>query len=255
MGLWYETPEGFARAHLGRETMGTDAYLCCPGPSLAGEDLSLLRRPGITTFALNTAYPRVRPDVWIGADRPRCYAPDLWWEPFMKICRGGYQDLDIHGHPLSKMPNIYFADCARPEHLEATFTERGQDATFVWNGNSFALALHIIIWLGAREIHLVGCDMGGPRDYYDDRVLPSHQHDENRRLYRGLVVYLERLSRIMDRYGVCIRSCTADSPINGFLDYAPLEEAARRSRGRVPELPTELLHSRDAEALVAAEEG
>jgi hypothetical protein len=61
--LWYYSGSNWQRAYMARKDLGLDAILCCPGPSLKGTPD--LRGIGRKVFAVNTAYPTVKPDIWL----------------------------------------------------------------------------------------------------------------------------------------------------------------------------------------------
>jgi len=109
------------------------------------------------------------------------------------------------------------------------------------------LALHVMIWMGCRNIHLVGCDFGGDKDYYDDRKLTDDQRRRNRALYRSQVDMLKELSKAGLKADVRFISCTPNSPVNDFLEYRSLEKALDYSHQRVPGTHGALLHSSDRE--------
>jgi len=247
MALWYDCGEQRVRASFARRDLGLDVLLCCPGPSLADADDAALHVPGVLTVALNTAYPKVRPDLWIGMDVPACYDRRLFWEPFPKILRGAYRHEIIGGRPLRDCPGVYFADVEKA-HLGEMFCRRGDDVKFVFQYNTFMTALHVLVWMGARRIYLLGCDFGGDGDYHDGRVLDPRQHENNRRLYGKLVGQLRVLADLAQRCGVDLVSSTPGSPINDFLPYVSVAEAVRRGRARLPKDPgLRRLHSTEAD--------
>lgn len=213
--------------------------MCCPGPSLryAGD----IRGAGRTIYALNTAYPKIKPDVWIGLDRAACFDDALWCEAFPKICR------KIDGDTTKKRyhPNVMFVDLENKDPAKM-FICREDSSRFVWNGNSLIFALHYMIWKGHKKIHFVGCDMGGYRDYCDDRILTSEQRASNRKLYQEQVETLRRLTPLAKRNGIDFVSCTPDSPLNRFLPFVPLDEAIRVINNALAPSPA-VLHSDDAE--------
>jgi hypothetical protein len=253
MALWYDCGNGFTKTKWAKADMGCDAYLFCPGPSLKDVDNVLLNTPGVMSFAINTAYPKIRPDVWIGMDRPECYNYKLWWESFPKIIRGGYQDMKCEGHPVKKLPNVFAADVESVDSYSELFKRRAHDVKFVWHKNTLAIALHIMVWMGAKKIHFVGCDFNGVH-YYDGRGTPLAHREANERLYTQQVDYLKWFQREGKKHGITTISCTHGSPINKFMDYIPLRYAVANS-ARVPlGLPeSKLLHAVDAEELYKEE--
>ena len=236
MPLWYHAQEnGWTRSTFARESLGADVYLCCPGPSLAAVADAELHGPGTFVLAVNTAYPHVRPDVWVGMDGPASYDPRLWWEPFIKIARRSHAEAVCGGEYIKRCPLTYFADVERASPLDL-FARRGHDASFVWQANTFFVALHAAVWMGAKRVYLVGNDLGGRegRDYHDERTLRGEQRSRNARLYDWIARQLPAVARVGSEYGVSLVSCTPDSPVNEAIGYVPLAEALGESERRVP---------------------
>ncbi|KPK65880.1 MAG: hypothetical protein AMK73_01655 [Planctomycetes bacterium SM23_32] len=247
MALWYDCGNGWVKSRgLARCNLGVDAYLCCPGPSLAEVDTSALKGPGRMVFAVTTAYPAVRPDVWVGTDVPECYDRRVWAEPFIKVARGNYGGRRCQGRPLREFPNVFFADIENAPFCEI-LDRRAHDVRFVWNRNTFTTALHLVLWMGGRRIFLVGCDFGGKRDYHDDRELSEDQRAANQHLMANLVNDLRGLTPAAKERGIGIISCTPDSPINEFLPFVPLVKALVLSESQAPDRQAPILHATDAE--------
>ena len=197
--------------------LGLPVFLCCPGPSLA--QCSISSGPGRMVVAVNTAYPLVRPDLWIGMDRPGCYSDSLWREPFRKIVRASIS------HDLRSNPETYLMDLEKfpPEDM---FKRRSGDAKFCWDRSTLIASIHLLVWMGARRIHLAGCDFGGSSDYHDGRMLTPEQRQLNRKMYGQQVEVLRMLAPAALSHGVEFVSATDGSPINEFMRYIPLEESA-----------------------------
>jgi hypothetical protein len=246
MALWYNCGRGFVKASFAKADLGADAYLCCPGPSLADVDDSKIHVPGAMIFGLNTSYPKIRPDVWIGMDRPECYDRSLWWQPFIKICRGSFGGIDCEGIPIKTCNNVYFADVETPKDYQSTFSNRAHDIKFAWYNHTLGVALHILVWMGARTIYLVGCDFGGNKDYYDNRVLSDVSKKRNKLLYDKQIHFVEVFNSYAQRWGIQVNSCSPVSPINKFLNFVSLEKALERSKKRVPKV-NNILYSADVE--------
>lgn len=189
--------------------------------------------------ALTTAYPRIRPDIWVGLDGPACYDRNLPREAFTKFWRGGYQTMTADGTTLAEWDRNYFVDLAKGG-VEDIFTRRDHDAAFVWARHSLGVALHLAVWMGAKNITLVGCDLGGARDYWDDRVLTDVHRAHNRELYRQQVRFLRLFALHGEESGVTLTSATPDSPINEWIPYVPLEDRLAQS-APLPARP--VLHS------------
>ena len=236
MAIWYDFGRGLAplSQSFARYSFGADAYLCAPGPSLADVNDADLHVPGAVVVGLTTVYPHIRPDIWVGMDRPECYDLNMWWEPCMKFCRGNYHKLDLHGAPLSRCPNTYFMDLEPVNDASEMFARQQHNTQFIWMRDTLMTALHLLTWMGMTRIHFVGFDMGGSQPYYDERELPDHLCQANLQLYTNQVRKLHQLTAHANRRGVEFISCTPDSPINKFMDYRPLAAALHYSRAYVP---------------------
>lgn len=254
MALYYETGNGWAQTTLARKDLGMDAYLCCPGPSLALVDPEKMKGRGRMVFAINTAYPRIKPDVWMGLDRIECYDKNILYEPFIKIFRGTYfNEMKCEGIPVKDYPNVFWASLGEPEPGKTMLNYRNHGDLFVWHKNTMAAMLHLMIWMGARTIYLVGCDMGGKTDYYDSRVLTGEKRKYNRRLYAEQIGFIADLAKEAVKYGISIKSATPGSPLNDFIEFTALDEALALSERKTIQPPSEILHAVDAEKIYSKE--
>jgi len=203
-------------------------------------DPESLRVPGATVFAVNTAYPHIRPDVWVGMDLPECYDGDLYWQPFVTITGTKYRDTEFGGRPIREAPNTYFASARELHDQDRPWMmfepERlGDNPDFVWVGVTFYTALHVAIWMGCTTIYLVGADFGGSADYHDGRVLEEYLRKSNAYLMDRQVRDLPLLRMNAERIGVKIYSTSEHSRANEALDYVPLSKAIERTRASVPD--------------------
>lgn len=245
MSLNYHDGEGWTRTSWAQRKRFSDAYLCCPGPSLAGMDTAQIRGPGATVVAMTTAYPTVYPDLWFGSDRPECYDSSLWFQPFPKVTTNWQRGESAGGAMLYNCPNMFFADIEEVAPIQM-FARMCRDVKFVWPKNTFWFTLHVLIWMGFRRIHLLGCDMGGKKDYCHDKTLSPEWHDFNAKLYDKLARELRAGTPDMRKRGVELISCTPASPINDFLKYLPMDYAVRKTRARYALPPSsEVKHCRE----------
>ena len=239
MGLFYDCGNGWVKSSFASKSMGLDGFLCCPGPSLT--DVTTGR--GRKVFAINTAYPKIKPDIWIGMDKVECYDRGLWGESFMKILRGNYGDMKFQGKAVRHHPNTYFASVAAQD--KSMFQLRQHDDKFVWHKHTLGVALHLMIWMGVKRIYFVGCDLGGALDYYDDRKLTPELRAYNRRLYGQQIEFLRKLTAEAKAHGVEFISCTADSPINEYMPYVHVGDAIRRSEEAVSYQDAPIYHAKE----------
>ncbi len=250
MALYYETGNGWKLTTLAKNDLGLDAYLCCPGPSLNNINPDKLKGKGRMIFAINTAYPYIKPDVWIGLDKIECYDRNILFEPFIKIFRGTYYNEMIYNNKQVKYyPQIYWASLKEPEPGKTMLNYRNHNDFFVWHKNTLATALHIMIWMGARNIYLLGCDMGGNSDYYDNRILTSSQRNYNQRLYKKQIVFIKKLASAAKQYGISIQSATPNSPLNKYLEYTPNEDAIKQSEAKIEIYDNAIMHVLDLEKI------
>jgi len=218
-----------------------DAYLACPGPSLQQVSDRDLRRPGAMVCALNTAYPHIKPDIWIGGDLPECYDDRLYFEPFVKVSPVQYMTAQARpGRTVRQCPNVWFYQSKRfddPDKPTDMFSDDrfGTDENeLVWARSTLWTAIDLICRMRPRRIILVGADFGGSRDYHDDRELADHLRIANRRLMDRQVDDLALVAaRAADR-GIEIVSATAGSAANGVVEYIELARVARQTTMELP---------------------
>ena len=167
MGLLYECGGGLVNSQFARSNFNMDAYLFSSGPSLSGVDMSLFEQAPVFKVGINTTYPKIRPDLWIGMDIPQCFNSNLWMEPFPKILRAPFANRTITETSKKKVkdfPLVYFAkidnEITANPHKEI-LKRRAHKVNFIWTNNTLTTSLHILIWMGFKRIHLLGSDFGG----------------------------------------------------------------------------------------------
>jgi hypothetical protein len=202
------------------------AILVGGGPSLNKIDISSLTGPGKTVFGLNTTYPKVRPDIWIGMDDPKCYDRKVFHEPFPKILRGNYWDKECEGTSLLDLPSCYFARVKEVTHKGDLFYHIEEDSeNFVWAKNVFVTAINLILYMGFRKVYLAGVDFSLEQgDYHDaDNSLSEDNRRWNINLYKQLYKYTDWLCSTGKMCGIDIVSISPESPINEVIPYISLE--------------------------------
>ena len=202
------------------------AILVGAGPSLNNIDLTKLSGPGKTVFGLNTTYPAVRPDVWIGMDDPKCYDRRLFSEPFPKIMRGNYYSRDCEGTLLTDCPNTYFASVKKFDHKGDIFYRIGSDTeAFIWDKNVFVTALNIILYMGYRKIYLAGVDFSLDNgEYFHNSIELDDKYKKwNKNLYNHLYRYVGWIASTGRMCGIEISSISPNSKINEIIPYISLD--------------------------------
>jgi len=223
MSIWYHSGEKFVKASWFKKELNLDAYLICTGPSLAKVDKDL-RGPGRKIFGINTSYPKIIPDIWMGMDDIDCYDKNILYEPFPKVFRGSYEKMHADGKSILKFPEIYFASVKEQPGCDI-FTSLTDEFPFVWQKNTLYICIQLIIKMGAKKIHFVGCDLGGQKDYFDDRVLKPEQRKYNRELYSYQFGMLKDINELCKKNKIQLISCTNNSPINSFMEYIEIDKA------------------------------
>lgn len=237
MPLWFKQEDKWRTYPFAKRLEGKDVYLCCGGPSLKEVDVAKLRVPNAVIVAMNNAYPYVFPDIWIGMDHPHCYPRQLFWEPFMKIMRGGYQVKKCEGIDINSNYNLFFADCAKFEDpYEEIFKEPKDSSVFIWKKNVMTITIHILIWMAARRINIIGCDLSNKQaDYHDEKVvLNASNKNWNKRTYNEINNFLKKIVAKANEKGIEINSCTPNSRINEYMNYVDLDEALKKTQKNIP---------------------
>lgn len=196
------------------------------GPSLNNINVSNLTGPGKTVFGVNTTYPKVRPDIWVGMDDPKCYHSDVFYEPFPKIMRGNYHDRELHGKSIKEFPNTYFASLKEGNRKSDLFGRIGSDSDcFLWDKNVFVTTINLILHMGYRKIYLAGVDFdNSTEDYHHGLDLPKKYKNWNQNLYNNLYHYLNWLHKTGSMGDIEILSISPKSKINNIVPYVSLED-------------------------------
>lgn len=228
MAIYYECGNGLVETKWAKTYDPLDVYIVGPGPSLKKVQKDLRGR-GRLIIGINTSYPFIKPDIWIGLDKPECFDRNLWFEPFKKVCRGNYSNIEFHGLAIKHFPETYFLSLSQAENIREIFTRRAHSANLVWDKSTLTAAINLAIWKGHKVIHFVGCDFGGSTDYVYGNTLTEELRKRNQRLYTNQINLLKQLTRLGISYGIKFVSCTPNSPINQFMEYKELKTALKNS--------------------------
>lgn len=217
--------EEWIKSPLWRRYNTSKAILVCGGPSMNSIDLSKLRGPGKTIIGLNNTYPKVYPDIWICADDPHCYNRHVFYEPFMKILRGGYNNRKVEGHSIYTLPNVHYFDHDKCKYVDLLDRVGKDTSKFVWHFDVFTVTINILLWMGFKELYLVGCDLSTEKgDYHHGQKLSEKNREYNSSLYDKLYGYLSWLNNNRFRFGLNIYSMSPLSRINEKFEYVSIED-------------------------------
>ena len=177
MALWgwngaeYEKQPWHKLSRPGRAVL----YGC--GSSLTEADVI---EQGSVRFVQNHAFKKVEPHIWIGMDKPSFFGEELLDLPCRKIFRGPHAGERIGDKLARDYGEVYWADISQTNKSHIWF-ERGLDTRFLWTNNTMTVALHIILWMGFKEIVFSGIELGG--EYFDDRKLSAADKDKIKKLF------------------------------------------------------------------------
>lgn len=189
---------------------GKVAIIVCNGPSLNSIDPVSLCGPNRYVIAVNNAYPKVRPDCWIGMDLPKCYNSDLWNEPFPKIARGPFADSSCNGQKWKDVGGMFFAKVSEKECQDS----------FPWNKHTLGIALYSAVYMGMNEIVLIGVDLDNSNYHYaDGNYLTESQRASNQLLHDEQYLFLQEFNEMILGSGGAMVSCSDGSRINDFLPH------------------------------------
>jgi hypothetical protein len=206
-------------------------------------------RPNV--LAINNAATVVRPTLWIGSDKPVCFAKSIIYDPsymkFVRICR---RNELVDGRPWHTFPNtLFFGD--KEGFTKHDFLKSDRD--LVWWKNTFFTALQLAHRLGFQTVHLVGCGfkISEGSQYAWPTGLDSEEVASNKRLYSRTVLHLESLLPHFEREGFKVISCTPGSLANDILPYEEAEAVLEGYRAAIPVVETARLpHSSKAREAV-----
>jgi len=219
------------------------AIIACPGPSLQKIDTSSLRGPGRTVIGINTSYPKVIPDYWIGLDNPLCYDRKLLFEPFNKIFRVQYADTDWYNIKLHSYYNTYFTETVNIKYDQFYAVLNKERLAYPWINNTITYALGFALSLGFREIYLIGADFDKKLNYFDNRILSKEAKKWNTNAYKYTKEFFKYLiySGQNQKIGLNLYSASPISKLNEFMPYKSLDSLYKEIEQTLPS-PGELKH-------------
>lgn len=224
--IWKSQHGKWVPAALHHAAQGLTAIIVGAGPSLSQIDTMRLAGAGRVVIGMNSSYPQVRPDYWLGMDTPENYPPSLWQESFPKLLRSGSHNaraLNTH----RDFPGVHFMDVREVPQgwQEAVFQTRG-GAVPVWFKDTFRTAIQFALHLGCTRLVFAGVDLDtSAADYaHAERCLTDAQRSYNAALYAQQAEWLAWFVPAAAQHGIACASLSPASLINRIMPQVSLEE-------------------------------
>ena len=210
---------------------GREVFLCGSGPSIKTANKEAIETSQKAIMCINAAFQFISPDIWMGMDSPEIFNKKIWeyiekkererrlpglFHPAtdcIRICNWFHRNKLVNGFPLKKHNNVRFICASESKNDNPQFI--GDFINFLFEGNTFSTALHVLYWLKPRKVYLVGCDFGGRRA---GPKAPSPNRKVN---FKNSI---DSLRFAVKKSPVQYISCTPGSPINEFLEYKNIED-------------------------------
>lgn len=234
--LWGLGDKEGTRVSLYKRRALQKAVLVCPGPSLNKIDIDLLKGPGKTVFGVNTSYPAVKPDVWIGSDNPRCFDRHLGLESFMKITRYNTHNRVLQGFDLWGSHATYTVDVKKgPAECQLYALDKEIDGIH-WPRQTFPMALDIIVHMGFKDIYIAGCDLSNDKkDYFHEETLDKENKRRNNNCHTKNYEWLKRAVEDWKRADIALYSLSPNSRINDIMPFVTVPEMNKEVERILPE--------------------
>jgi hypothetical protein len=201
---------------------GHSAALCGTGPSLEKIDPSLLDKDeNLLTVCLNNAFKFVNPNIWVGLDSPDSFDQRLWVTNFLKFYNRVHGERLVGNKKIKELPGVHLYQTVLVDSVEDIAFGVSPYMYFMYEGNTFSVAMGMLDWMGIDTVYLVGCDLGGSNAISKMRPKKTYNSKNQK---RNLDNTLSLLKSINAHGRMNLISCTPSSPINKFLEYTPLEE-------------------------------
>ena len=234
MSISYNCGNGYIETTFARVNNDAAAFICCSGPSLSLVNPKYLNGHNRVVFGLNSSYPYVTPDIWVGMDEPNGYPDDVYDQPFIKIMRANHSELTSRGRQINNKWNMFYASVQKPDSQDAIVNLKKNSVDFVWNNNGFATVIHLALWMGFKKLYLFGCNLDNSiKDYHNNVLLNDKQKSYSQRLYGELFEWLQWFNSQCFNNNVKLYSCSKNSKINSFVPYVDYMDAIKQCDSKV----------------------
>ena len=219
------TPDGQQRmANLADIFKGQTAMLMGAAPTISEQPLHLLEQRGVLSAAMNNVARHFRPTLWVSADHPSCFEPQILYDPgIVKFSPIGHAETLLNDKPFRDAPNIYFYANKPDVAIGELLAERMQTP---WYQNTLLVSIVLLNFLGVTRIILGGSDFE-----FEDRVyahadgLAEHEREMNRALYTSQKYDIRKLKTVFDKAGIELLDSSVKSKLGGVYRTLGFEEA------------------------------
>ena len=205
-------------------------FIAGGAPSLLRENLELLKQPGIMVISMNNTAARIPSDIWVCADKPKCYSERILRDPkLMKFAMISRKDLMVGNDKMMELPNMFFYGSTEKHFNLHNFLDPHRDIW--WIKNVMPITLQIAYRLGFRKVYLIGCGFKISKDaqYSYATKLTDHQVNYNARTYNSFVEKMKLLKPHFKEKEFEVISCTPDSLLNEFYPTMSFEDAVEEA--------------------------
>ena len=184
-----------------------------PGTAIiVGSGLSVQKEveypPCSLKIVQNMAYQFVKPDIWIGMDKPKMFPQVFSTYDYPKICRGNMFDFEVMDTKVKLIPETYFMSM-KIIPRESIFSAN----IFSWTKNTLVPSVQLAIWMGYKKIAFHGVDLKG--NYADGRKLLA----KTQKLLNQEYIWLKWLNGECKKKGIQLINLSGkDSRLSEFID-------------------------------------
>ena len=228
---------------------GCSAFLICNGPSFAGLDHNLLRKPGVMTFGINNGPKSFRPNFWTCVDDPVRFLKSIWLDPkITKFVPQAHFEKPIFDNEKWEQMKVKVGECPNvvgyrrnekfhaPRFLYEETINWGNHKDFGGGRSVMLPALRVLFLLGFRKIYLLGCDMNMTETYtyHFDEQRSKGAVGCNMSTYKRLKEeYLPQIKPYFEKEGCNIYNCNKDSSLKVF-PVVSFEDAIDEATCKLP---------------------
>ncbi len=200
---------------------GKRVFILANGPSIVGLDLSFLKDEIVIgmnassmleeCFGFRSKYYVLSDKRFINTKEKRAWATEKLWPQTHRIVRA---DIRPYDDPELETRTTYIAPLARDGF------SKNLSVGYFYGCTTTMLALQVAWHLGSREVYILGCDLRYPNER------PRFYSEETPQLedaFTSIQIWnIVNAAMIFEKHNGKLASCSADSFLRPYLDFAPL---------------------------------